>query len=400
MENNFEMRLTPLLSNVIIKEVSQKLANQLLSKFKEQTKDDDSVIMSMINKFDQYKEGLDVSKRDITKYEYNQLKSLIIGKEMEKAASTAITKLKKKWDVLKKNNPELYQYSDATLKSLVTKFYDLYPILKPDQRDIMKYDYSTLNDFIRKNYGKLMNAAISKKMENDPDLTNKEALLFYIESFIQNRDRVPRGTKPILTMTFHELEQLVDGTLAQGDENAEKYQDGYEGIDRLYDKDNLIVFAPTSKDQCIRLKHGKTWCISRELREGGNLYYNYRLGNERTIYFVLDQDKPYKDVNFASVVLVDPYGRMALADGLALTVFDSRIVVTTCQAAGDHSSAGKTCKAPWRMASTTSSRCLRSTRQTIGTLKPKVVVSACSSCSSSMLPPSRTTSRSALSRRS
>ena len=92
--------------------------------------------------------------------------------------------------------------------------------------------------------------------------------------------------------------------------------------------------------------------------------------------------------------------RMALADGLALTVCDSRIVVTTCQAAGDHSSAGKTCKAPCRMASTTSSRCLRSTRQTIGTLKPKVVVSACSSCSSSMLPPSRTTSRSALSRRS
>ena len=64
MENNFEMRLTSMLSNVIIKEVSQKLANQLLAKFKEQTKDDDQKIMALITKFDQYKEGLDIDKRD------------------------------------------------------------------------------------------------------------------------------------------------------------------------------------------------------------------------------------------------------------------------------------------------------------------------------------------------
>jgi len=313
MENNFEMRLTPLLSNVIIKEVSQKLANQLLSKFKEQTKDSDETILSIINKFDKYKEGLDQSKRDITKYKYADLKSLIIGKEMEKAADTAFTKLKKKWDKLKQSNPELYQYADATLKGLVARFYDMYPMLKPEQRDIMKYDYLELTDFIQKNYSKLMNVGINKKMEKDPDLTNKEALLFYIQSFIQNRDRVPRGTKPVLAMTFHELEQLVDGTLAQGDEGAEKYSNDYEGIDRVYDENNLIVFAPKSKDQCVRLKNGRTWCTSRE--GGGNLYYNYRLGNERTLYYVIDQDKPFKDLNYASVILVDPYGRMALADG-------------------------------------------------------------------------------------
>ena len=106
MEKEQEMRLTSLLSNVIIKEVSQKLAKQLLVKFKEQTKDDEQTIMTMINKFDQYKEGLEISKRDITKYDYNALKSLLIGKEMEKASGTAFSKLKKKWDRFKEELPD------------------------------------------------------------------------------------------------------------------------------------------------------------------------------------------------------------------------------------------------------------------------------------------------------
>lgn len=114
-------------------------------------------------------------------------------------------------------------------------------------------------------------------------------------------------------MTFHELEQLVDGTLSQGDEDAEKYQEDFGDIDKVYNQNDLIVFAPKSKDQCVRLKNGRTWCTSRE--GSGNLYYNYRLGNERTLYYVIDQSKPFKDLNYASVILVDPYGRKSLADG-------------------------------------------------------------------------------------
>ena len=317
MEKEQEMRLTSLLSNVIIKEVSQKLANQLLAKFKEQTKDDEQTIMTMINKFDQYKEGLDVSKRDITRYDYKDLKSLIIGKEMEKASGTAFTKLKKKWDRFKEELPDEetgpYRYENSVLKSLVNKFYDIYPYLPAAQRDIMKYDYFTLSEFIRQNYGKILNKALSMSLSKDPDVTNPDTLLFYIQSFIQNRDRVPRGTKPVALMTFHELEQLVDGTLSQGDEEADKYQEDFGDIDKVYNENNLIVFAPKSKDQCVRLKNGRTWCTSRE--GSGNLYYNYRLGNERTLYYVIDQDKQFKDLNYASVILVDPYGRKSLADG-------------------------------------------------------------------------------------
>lgn len=317
MEKEQEMRLTSLLSNVIIKEVSQKLANQLLAKFKEQTKDDEQTIMAMINKFDQYKEGLEIPKRDITRYDYNTLKSLIIGKEMEKAAGTAYTKLKKKWDRFRDELPDEetgpYRYEDSVLKSLVNKFYDIYPYLPAAQRDIMKYDYLTLYEFIRQNYGKVLNKALSTSLSKDPDVTNPDTLLFYIQSFIQNRDRVPRGTKPVALMTFHELEQLVDGTLSQGDEDAAKYQEHTDDIDKIYDQNNLIIFEPKSKDQCVKLRNGKTWCTSRE--GANNLYYNYRLGHERTLYYFVDQDKPWSDKNHAGVILVNPYGKMALADG-------------------------------------------------------------------------------------
>lgn len=311
------MKFTSILSKVVIKEVSQKLAKKLVDKFKEQTKDNEETIMSMINKFDGYKEGLDVSKRDITKYNYNDLKSLIIGKELEKSASTAFTKLKQKWDKLRQELPSEesgpYRYESSVLKSLVSKFYDIYPFLKKSEKDIMNYDYLSLTNFIQQNYGKIILKNISDLLSKDSDVPNPETLLFYLESFVRNRDRVPRGTKPIFMMSFHDLEHLVDGSLSQNDKDAEKQKTDYSDIDVVYDKDNLLVFAPKSKDQCVRLKNGRSWCTSRE--GSSNLYYNYRLNNERTLYYVIDQDKSFGDLNYAVVLLVDPQGRISLADG-------------------------------------------------------------------------------------
>lgn len=321
METNEEMKLASLLSRVIVTEVSQKLIKQLMDKFSSQTTDDEKIITTLINKFENYKQGLAVEKRDITKYSYNELKSLILSKEMEKQSSKSITQLKQKWDKLRENLPEEqsgpYRYQDSVLRSLVAKFYDMYPYIDKTDRDIMKYDFLTLTNFVRENYSKVMNKVITKAMSKDKDFiemgSNLETLLFYIQSYVQNRDRVPRGTKPVGTMTFHELEQLVDGTLSQTDEGAEKYKEDFSDIDRVYEKNNLIIFSPKSKDQCVRLKNGRTWCTSRE--GGGNLYYNYRLGNERTLYYVIDQDKPFNDLNYALVILVDPYGGKSLADG-------------------------------------------------------------------------------------
>jgi hypothetical protein len=128
MEKEIEMKLTPLLSKVIVKEVSQKLQKELLGKFTSQTKDSPETIIALINKFDNYKEGLPVDKRDITRYNYNDLKSLITGKEVEKTVESAFTQLKKKYDKLKNSLPEEqsgpYRYENTALKSLIKKFYD------------------------------------------------------------------------------------------------------------------------------------------------------------------------------------------------------------------------------------------------------------------------------------
>lgn len=318
MEN---MRLTPIVSKVILKEVSQRVMKDLIAKFSTQTKDSEKIIKSIITNFEKYKEGLDIDKRDITRYNYDELKALVVGKEMEKAASTGFSKLRKEWDAInKKKSAEessKYRYEASVLKNLVTKFYDIYPFLDKKEREITKYNYLELTELINKKYDSLMLKAVMDKLSKDPGFIetrgNDETLLFYIQSYLENRHRVPRGTKPLIMMTFHELEQLVDGTLAQTDESASKYKQDYSGIDIVYDKNNLLVFAPKTKDQCVRLKNGRSWCTSRE--GSGNLYYNYRLGHERTLYYVIDQDKPFSDLNHAVVILVNPNGRMSLADG-------------------------------------------------------------------------------------
>jgi hypothetical protein len=77
---------------------------------------------------------------------------------------------------------------------------------------------------------------------------------------------------------------------------SDKTKEDIEDIDLKYDQNNLKIFAPKTKDQCIRLKNGRGWCTSRE--GSGNMYYNYRLGHERTLYYVIDEDKKYDDLNF------------------------------------------------------------------------------------------------------
>jgi hypothetical protein len=147
MKSKEDMRLTPLLSRLIIKEVSQKLIGKLLKKFKEQSKDDEKTMVSIINAFDRYKESLPVDKRDITTYNYDDLKSLVVGRELEKSAEKAVTQLRKKWDKFKESLPAdqsgPYRYEPNVLKTLVAKFYDILPYLSENQRDIMKYDYFT-----------------------------------------------------------------------------------------------------------------------------------------------------------------------------------------------------------------------------------------------------------------
>lgn len=82
------MELVKILSSVIkenrnsrmnLTEISNALMNQLLTKFRNETEDSEDDIKTYINDFGKYQNGLPADKRDLTKYSYEQLKSLIVS---------------------------------------------------------------------------------------------------------------------------------------------------------------------------------------------------------------------------------------------------------------------------------------------------------------------------------
>lgn len=165
---------------------------------------------------------------------------------------------------------------------------------------------------------KLKKTLSAKFKKEKPDLTD-EMVNYYIDGF----ERFKRGLEPdkrdITKYTFAQLEQLVDARTARRDlkkTSSKKVSSDYDEEDTdnlIYDDNNLKVLKGPTKDFCIKYGQGKaTWCISRS--GGSNLFYNYRYGYNLTIYFIIDDDMPARDVNSAMVILVEPDGDMRLAD--------------------------------------------------------------------------------------
>jgi len=295
------MKLLKALNENILVEVSEKVKNQLYSKFKDETSDDREVIMSYIDLFDRYKESLPSTKRDITKYSYKELKSFIDDKKFGRQVNDIFNKFKKKEKGIE----------NVALKKYIKKFLEIQSELPKEYQNIDKFNYLQLVKLIDKAYLQVITKKMTEKFDKEnPNLTSDQ-IIFYITNYLENFDLIPLETKGIDKMSFSELEHLLDG-LEGKKEASDKTKEDIEDIDLKYDQNNLKIFAPKTKDQCIRLKNGRGWCTSRE--GSGNMYYNYRLGNERTLYYVIDEDKKYDDLNFAVVILVDPDGRMALAD--------------------------------------------------------------------------------------
>lgn len=295
------MKLLNYLTKNIILEVSEKVKNQLYAKFSADTTDSREEIISNIDLFDRYKQGLPADKRDIMRYSYDDLKSLIQSKQTARGIEDIFTEFKKKEKGIENNN----------LKRYIKKFLEIQSELPKDKQNILKYNFLNLVKLVDDLYDRLLTKKMLDKFSKEnPNLT-QDQILFYIDSYGENFDVIPFDTKGIDKMTFSELEHLLDGL--QGKKNpSDKKKEEIEDIDLKYNENGLKIFAPLTKDQCIRLKNGRGWCTSRE--GSGNMYYNYRLGHERTLYYVIDEDKSFDDLNFATVILVDPNGQMAMAD--------------------------------------------------------------------------------------
>jgi hypothetical protein len=305
------MELVKILSSVIrenvnpkmrLTEISNKLMVQLVDKFKDETDDSEEQMKEYLNLFDRYKNGLPAEERDITKYTYDKLKNLIKSKTIKKEEG----------NIFKKYMPKVAGADQRQVKQMIKMFLEIRDLLPEKNRDLMKYPYLKLVELIQNKFGSLITkAAFDKYKRERTDLTN-EQILSYIERYVDLYARLAPNTPPIMSMSFDQLEAALDH-LPDGDDTPKKKTDDFKDIDTIYDQDNLYVFKPNGKEQCIRLSHGRPWCTSRV--GGGNLYYNYRLENNLTLYYVIDKDKAFDDLNFAVVILVDEYGRKRIADG-------------------------------------------------------------------------------------
>jgi hypothetical protein len=113
-------------------------------------------------------------------------------------------------------------------------------------------------------------------------------------------------------MSFYEVETMINGLTAERDLKLSGKKDTSD-IEMVYDENGLKIFAPSDRDQCIRLRNGKSWCTSAS--GSRSYYYNYRYNHNLTLYYVIDEDMPANDINKFSVVLVSPRGRFRFADG-------------------------------------------------------------------------------------
>ena len=282
--------------------MAEKVVKFLIDKYKPTTKDTEEQITAVINAFDKYKSGLPQEQRDITKLSYSIVKNIVLSKEIKKQEKGIFKKYMEANKGADKN----------AVKLALRKFYELYPVLPLNQRDVLKMPYLKLVEFLQSKFNTTLTSAALKKFKDDGANVTPEQLIYYVSTYLDLYHRLPANLPPLLFMSFDELEHTLDGMGDLTDDIKDKTDD-YGDIETIYDDDNLLIFKPSGKEQCIKLANGRSWCISKS--GGGNMYYNYRLGHNLTIYYVIDKDKPFGDLNYAVVILVEPYGGKRIADG-------------------------------------------------------------------------------------
>ena len=295
------MKLLNVLKTTLITEVSEKIKKQLIAKWGPTTQDTPETIISNIDSFETIKSGLPGDKRDIMRYSYDELKDALKSKSSAKAINDIFTDFKKRESKIE----------NAALKKYIKRFLEIESLLPASKKDINSYKFLDLVKMVDDVYSKLISKKLIEKFSKENPQLTQDQILFYIGSYLENLNEIPLDTKKVDDMSFSEFEHLLDGLSAKKGSTETKTRD-LSDIELKYDQNNLKIFAPKTKDQCIKLKNGRSWCTSRE--GGGNMYYNYRLGHERTLYYVIDEDLPYDDLNFASVILVDPNGKKSMAD--------------------------------------------------------------------------------------
>ena len=146
-----------------------------------------------------------------------------------------------------------------------------------------------------------------KKLLSDEPYLNMQMVNYYVNEFNKIKNNLPTDKRDITKYSWGELESVVDSN--QSLDKIEKGLIEIDNSDVIYNQNNLKILKANTKQACVKYGTGYGFCISS--RGAGNQYYNYRYGNyndtrEKSIYFVIDEDKT-KDIKKPSPLeFVDP----------------------------------------------------------------------------------------------
>jgi hypothetical protein len=256
----------------------EHIVKKLLSTFKSQTSDSDDVIKATINTFYNYRESIqDSDKKDIFKWNYNDLKSFTQTKNDTKFVNTVYL-------FFKKINPDKLPFSSVLQYAI--KYCDIYNKLPEESQ---KYENKTLQQLIgiiNKNYNKLVYEIFNDKFKN---IENEGTIVEYTNSFLRYVNQLDNKRPLITNMTFSDLEHLVDAERAK--EVVKGDLVSVDEIPIMFEENNFIIYRLDNKIQAVNLctKLGVSWCIGYPTQN--NRYYNYRIKEKRTIYVVVDDSK-------------------------------------------------------------------------------------------------------------
>jgi hypothetical protein len=306
----------------ILLEYPESTIKKLLDKFSKETDETEDEIKKTISDFERFKAAFDNEDKDIFKHSYDRVKQLVADKSTKQ-------KTKKDLESIAQEFVTKHRGADLQLvKTNIKKYFELktlFPEQKLFKKDVTDFNPSQLSDLVGKFFSKFnergeneltkrMTEKFSKDNTDDDPLT---IILPRVKRFIRHFELIPLNAKLSAFMTFDEFEHLVDGYTPMGEDEYSLPDIELEDVDIAYEDDNVLIFAPDEKQKCIniRKKHApdRRWCTSWE--GSSNYYYNYRLNQNLTLYYVISKNLPESDVNYAVVVLVDRYGGMRLADG-------------------------------------------------------------------------------------
>ena len=306
----------------ILLEYPESTVKKLVDKFSAETEDTEDVIKKTISDFERFKSAFDNEDKDIFKHSYDKVKQLVADKSTKQ-------KTKKDLEGLAQEFVTKYKGVDLQLvKSSIKKYFELktlFPEQKLFKREVTELTPSQLSDLVGKFFSKfnergeneLTKRMTEKFVKTNPDDDPLTVILPRVKRFINHFDSIPLSSKLSAFMTFDEFEHLVDGYTPAGDDEYSLPDIDLGDVNIAYEDDHVLIFAPDEKQKCIniRKKHApdRRWCTSWE--GSSNYYYNYRLNQNLTLYYVISKDLPESDLNYAVVVLVDKYGGMRLADG-------------------------------------------------------------------------------------